>query len=420
MTRADSTRAGEEIRSLSRFRVAQRTGFHKILKKYKRWTKDRELEHRFKSEVTSSPASFFQLDLGYLLDQYIDVLGAIRAPLDDSGASSPFPEPNHRSVTSRLSRAIGEGSEVDFDAALTSIPLGSRGSRAVYWIHPDHIVEVEVLLLQHMRLHSSSNTRTTTPKDSSNATPLRRKSSATVDKYLGNEDDVGLIILDHPETFALKQNSSTIGSSEETPGALATKAEGSARWTSSDDVAVVFGLSSQQPSHASDQLSIAKLKRKQLQALLDAEDRLSAQANGNEEETTQENTSMIQKWLVEHNDPRPIAGICSKRTRFVGLHNTFSGGLWASLDRDIFMNSSVHKSLGSDDWFSEARTDSTAFPHAVLEIRREGSHSMGLIQHLDRSHLVRNPVRIDKRLLRNCNIALSHPTCFVSWSIMLT
>ncbi|PVH98927.1 hypothetical protein DM02DRAFT_729576 [Periconia macrospinosa] len=79
---ADMTKAGEEIRSLSRFQVAQRIGFHKILKTYKRWTKDTALERHFSDAVANNPDSFYQLDLGYLLDQYIDVLGPLRAPFD--------------------------------------------------------------------------------------------------------------------------------------------------------------------------------------------------------------------------------------------------------------------------------------------------------------------------------------------------
>ena len=66
-------RTGEEIRSLSRFQVAQRTGFTKILKKYRRWTKDKELGHVFKDEISSRPDSLFQLDLAYLLDNCIKV-----------------------------------------------------------------------------------------------------------------------------------------------------------------------------------------------------------------------------------------------------------------------------------------------------------------------------------------------------------
>ena len=82
------TRTGEEIRSLSRFQVVQRTGFTKILKKYKRWTKDRDFGQVFKEHIVSEPDSLFQLDLSYLLDQYIDVLGALRAIFDTNATST--------------------------------------------------------------------------------------------------------------------------------------------------------------------------------------------------------------------------------------------------------------------------------------------------------------------------------------------
>jgi SPX domain protein involved in polyphosphate accumulation len=49
----------------------------------------------------------------------------------------------------------------------------------------------------------------------------------------------------------------------------------------------------------------------------------------------------------------------------------------------------LYKDLADDDWTSAARGESPKqFPHAILEIRREGNQAMALIQTLDRSHLV--------------------------------
>ncbi|KAJ4357950.1 uncharacterized protein N0V89_002527 [Didymosphaeria variabile] len=306
---ADVNKAGEEIRALSRFQVAQRTGFRKILKKYKRWTKDAELERQFKSEVTSSPTSFYQLDLGYLLDQYIEVLGALRAPFDVAGASESPNGVKPSSPTVRISQTCQDGSELDFDVAFSLTPLGSRGSKATYWIHPDHIVEAEVLLLQHMRLITASSPPTT--RGSPEATSLRRKSSTTTDRFLGSEDGVGLLVLDHPESFAIKQNASSLGSGEETAGTLQVKAAGNARWTSSGDAALALDL-----EKSPEAFLTAKLERKHLPGFLEISTPLAelnlpnTQGKDSSQLTAdaETNVTAARQWLESHEGVRPIVG----------------------------------------------------------------------------------------------------------------
>lgn len=339
--------------------------------------------------MTSSPDSFYQLDLGYLLDQYIDVLGALRAPFDAPGVSNPSSGVKASSPVSRISQAAQDGTEVDVDLALSTTPLGPRGSKATYWVHPDHMVEVQVLLLQHMRL--LSGTCDPTRENSPEMTPHRRKSSATAEKYFGSEDCIGMLVLDHPESFAIKENASTVGFSEESPGNLQVKAAGNARWTSHDDAVVAVGL--EDPSD----ILTAKLKRKHLAAFLDLstppggwqdsvqDDRDDGEAGG----AAQGRIETTRKWLADHTGIIPIAGFCSKRTRFVGLHNSNNGGMWATFDRDILLSDSLHKSLNDEDWPVKARTGAATFPHGVLEVRCEGNHPSTLIQILDRSHLVR-------------------------------
>jgi hypothetical protein len=378
------SRAGEEIRALSRFQVAQRTGFRKILKKYKRWTKDLELERQFRSEVTSSPISFYQLDLGYLLDQYIEVLGALRAHFDAASTSESPNGVKSSSPTVRIARTCRDGSELDFDAALSLTPLGSRGSKATYWIHPDQIVEAEVLLLQHMRLIAASSPPAT--RGSPEAS-LRRTSSTITDRFLDSEDGVGLLVLDHPESFALKQNAASLGSGEDTAGTLQVKAAGNVRWTSSGDAALALNL-----EKSPEDLLTARLDRKHLPAFLDISvplAELNVQSSQQHDTThASANVAAARQWLEGHESVKPIVGICSKRSRFMGLHNNAAGGMWATLDRDVFMNTQLHKDLDTEDWMSAGRTGSISFPHAILEIRKEGAHGMALIQTLDRSHLV--------------------------------
>ncbi|KAF2004945.1 hypothetical protein P154DRAFT_425413 [Amniculicola lignicola CBS 123094] len=384
---ADVIKAGEEIRSLSRFRTVQRTGFVKILKKYRRWTRDAELEQRFKEDVSSDPDSFFELDLGYLLDQYIDVLGALRASVSGGPSNSPPEHGKSQSSADRIARASVEGSDLDFDVALSITPLGQRGGRAVYWVHVDNILEVSVLLLEHLRLRTDP-TSTVSTTSSPYATPQRRKSSITADKQLSNEGDCGLIVLDDPESYARKHNSTTIGFGEETTGAIPTRAIDHARWTSSGDAALVVGLQANRSSPDSDKVQIAKLERKCLASILNSstQEDIVPESSGTQKQA--DDSAGAQRWLAEHTNVKPVVGICSKRTRFIGLDNSPAGGLWATLDREIFMKESLYETLKSNDWLAAARDEAFTFPHAILEVRREGNQSASLMKILDNSHLV--------------------------------
>jgi hypothetical protein len=339
------------------------------------------------------------LDLTYLLDQYIGILGALRAvfdgdgarPIDSSGA-------NAQSAAARISKTIRKGDELDFDLALTTIPLGTHGNRATYWIHPDHFVEAQVLLLQQTRLYTSS-TKSSSRKQSAHATPERRTSSAAkTDRYLGNEDEVGLLVLDHAEAFAMKQNASTISSTEATKGNIVFKAAGNIHFVSSGEAAVVVCTNTKGQQQATSNIKTAKMRVKSLQGLLSEGADTSSKANGTN--PTQQHdvkpdgghhgdVAAVRQWIAEHQEAKPIVGVGSKRTRLIGLHNNSSGGIWATLDRDVYMKRSMSKDLRKDDWPSEARSDAIRFPHAILEVRREGPQATSLIQTLDRSHLVR-------------------------------
>jgi len=328
--------------------------------------------------------------LGYLLDQYIDVLDALRSAFDADGASTSNAEnANGQSSAARISRILEKGDDLDFDLALNTVPLGSKGNKATYWIHPDHIVEAQVLLLQHTRLYISKTRRNASIR----GTPIRRHSStANLDPYFGNEDTTGLVVLDHAEAFAFKQNASTIGATEELQGSIGIKAAGQVRCCATGEAAVVVcttETSSQGQSPGA--VKTAKMDRRRLSNFLDkSANEGSTKHTGNSNGSVDDDTSAVRQWLAEHQSTRPIAGVVSKRTRFTGLHNNSTGGIWATLDKDVYMKDSLYKDLADDDWTSTARAESAKrFPHAILEIRREGNQAMALIQTLDRSHLVR-------------------------------
>lgn len=332
--------------------------------------------------------------MGYLLDQYIDVLGALRAVFDGDGApSSGFETSNAQSAAAQIARVLREGDELDFDLAMTTIPLGANGTNATYWIHPDHIVEAQVLLLQQMRLYAASSKHSST-NQSGNATPARRKSSsANTERCFDKEDDVALLVLDHAEAFAFKQNASTIGSSEASKTII--RAAANVRCVLSGKAAVVVCTDAQcQQPQSTCMVKKAKIETRTLKDFLDtstAENgsyKLSTQQNDKPAKCNDTDIAEVRRWMVEHKEAKPIAGVGSKRTRFIGLHNNSAGGIWATLDRDIYMKDTLEKDLVYDDWPSAARSKAIQFPHAILEVRREGAQATALVQALDRSHLV--------------------------------
>jgi hypothetical protein len=260
-----------------------------------------------------------------------------------------------------------------------------------------------------MRLYISNARRNASAK----GTPDRRQSLATnIDPYLGNEDSVGLVVLDHAEAFAIKQNSGTIGSTEETQGNVGIKAAGQVRCCASGQTAVLVCTETDAQGQSPAAVKQAKMERKQLQSFLDT---ASNEDEMKRSRLAKDDAVAVRQWLAEHKSMKPIAGAITKRTRFTGLHNTSTSGIWAILDKEVCLKGSLHKDLEKDDWASAARSEATMFPHAILEVRREGSQAMSLIQTLDRNHLVRQLVLSVFHMLtfigRTCARLLSRSTC---------
>lgn len=347
------------------------------------------------------------------MDQFVDALDTLRSAFDVEGTSAA----NATSVTgqspaARISRSLERGDDVDFDLALDTVPLGSKGSKATYWIHPDHIVEAQVLLLQHMRLYINKARR----NSSSRPTPLRRHSStANMDPYVGSEDTTGLVVLDHPETFAFKQNAGTIGAAEEMQGSIGIKAAGQVRCCASSQAAVIVCDEGDAQHAPPSSVKTVKMERRYLKNFLD-----TSVTNDSIKHSCspRENVLTVRQWLAEHTSAKPIAGALLKRTRFTGLHNNSAGGTWATLDKDISLTDQLFEDLGSDDWTSAAKSESTQrFPHAILEIRREGNQATSLIQMLDRSHLVcQTPIFSSELPTNKCRLSVSEASL---WRHML-
>lgn len=412
-------RAGEDIQSLSRFVGAQRTAFQKLLKKYKKWTSSSALGVRFRAEVLDRPSSFSKRDFEPLLTQWTEVLAAVRAPFIDRGnwhsglrnpiegsqpdlsiqkkpLKGPTKQANQESAgdmssVSELHSAWEDGSNIDIDTALAVLPLGRGATRAVYWVHPDNIVQVHVLLLQYTRLHRSNSIVTPESPSSSKSSPRASFSNPSARPGSRTDDEVGVVVCDDLQRFSKIRSSETISTTEDCPGTVAEKAAASIRFSPCGEAVVVVDTDSGRLSHSANWNEKclpkkAKFKRKNVRQLFEPSsiDRL-AKDDGND-------SKRVFEWLTEHREVQPLVQLLSRRTRFVGLRNNKDGGVWATLDKDIFMKVCSFESLANGKGLttiSEGGTsDLETFPHAILEVRVEGDADSKLIDALNSSHLV--------------------------------
>ena len=418
------TRAGEDIQSLSRFVGAQRTAFQKLLKKYKKWTSSSELGIRFRNEVLERPSSFPKRDFEPLLAQWTEVLAAVRAPFSDGANWQPAPrhsegassqseasvqkkalnssahqanEPfaaNSNSI-SELHSTWDEGSNIDIDTALAIIPLGRGATKAIYWVHPDNIVQLHVLLLQYTRLHKSNDSISSPDSPSSSRSSPRVSFSNSSRKPTPRTDDeVGVIVCDDLQRFAKRRSSETISASEDIAGTAAEKAAASIRYAQSGEAVVVvdtsFEQSGQSPnSNERDSQRKVKLKCKAVRQFFET-------SNGNQSaKDSTKNSERVSQWLSEHREVQPLVQLQSRRTRFTGLRNNNTGGIWATLDKDVSMRTCSSESLANGNSLSAinegGKNGSDFFPYAILEVRLEGDADTDLVAALDSSHLVGHP-----------------------------
>ena len=404
---------------MSRFVGAQRTAFQKLLKKYKKWTGSSALGVRFRAEVLDRPISFSNRDFEPLLTQWTEVLAAVRAPFIDRGkwhsglrnaldgsqpdlpvSKKPLKSPTKQATqesagdtnsVSELHSAWEDGSNIDIDTALAVLPLGRGATRAVYWVHPDNIVQVHVLLLQYTRLQRSNSIVSPESPSSSKSSPRASFSNSSGRPASRTDDEVGVIVCDDLPRFSKIRSSETISITEDCPGTVAEKAAASIRFSPSGEAVVVVDTDSGRLGYSADWNEkclpkIAKFKRKNVRQLFEASsiDRF-AKDDGDD-------PKRVFEWLTQHREVQPLVQLLSRRTRFVGLRNSKDGGVWATLDKDISMKICSSESLASGKGLttiSEGGTiDSEAFPHAILEVRVEGDADSKLVEALNSSHLV--------------------------------
>ena len=282
-----------------------------------------------------------------------------------------------------------KGSHLQLDTALATTPLGRGACRAVYWIHPENVVQLQILLLQYTRIPNWHNS-TAPPGSLTNPRASPRSSiSGQVDGCANTAgQDFGLIVCDDLEQFALRQCREPIGDVETSSGSVAERAAVSIRYSPDKELFLAINNSSRGIEKTCQPIFLTtKIRRKSLRYLFNHSD--------DEEFAVADSREDLQKarlWLAEHPSVVPLAQIEYKRSHFIGIKNSKTAGIWATLDTEVHIRRCLrdsilqaHGSLLSTD---EEPSDSQQFPFAVLEVRMEGPDDSGLVAMLDTSHLV--------------------------------
>ena len=414
-------RAGEEIQSLSRFVGAQRLAFHKLLKKYRKWTGSADLGKRFRETVLNRPTSFSKRDFEGLLTQWTEVLASVRAPFEEASQANfgagearkgkldwqvndrsipvaPQDRSSHRpykakSSAARMHSTWETGSNIDADTAFAVLPLGNRARKAVYWVHPDDIVQIRVFLLQYTRVQKLNGLEHSAGKAPSSGSSSRGSIRSQGCKSLARPDEeIGLVLCDDLGRFAKQQNGETISDLEHRLGAVTEKAAATIRYAKNREAVIVVHTvpeSGDPCRHAMNDEGPRQitLERKLIPWLFSCSK--SEQSIG---ENSRKEIDKLSKWLEIHTEVQPLLQLSSRRTRLAGLKNCENSGIWATLDRDVMMRSCSREFLTSGKALAMTNENEEnkmiSFPYAVLEVRIEGDANTDLIAKLDSSHLV--------------------------------
>lgn len=364
----DVLKAGEEIKSLSRFIGTQRTAFRKLMKKYKKWTGSVQLEDRVRREVLDDPKSFTKYDLGPLLDEYSGTLHDIRALYEARLQQAASNKPNARnditgpasSTIARLQASLATESRTDFDTAFETAPLGNSGILASYFVHPENIVELHVLLLQHLRYLSNASSTLSNP-------PTTLSPPANGHKNMQDRhSDHFVLTADSPDRFIQEQSALTVDQREHHAGSTSQRTKLCARWNNEDDAIAAARVD---PS----QMSTYGLKSKHIDAFFDKSRPFLPRRESMK--GTESELSTVRDVLTGDEHVQSLYSMACNRSRFVGLANSQTNLVLATLDSNIsFERVNVKGSKSS-------------FPFAVLQLRQEGNVDSTLFSTLDNSHL---------------------------------
>lgn len=335
-----------ELRSLSRFIGAQRTGFRKLLKKYKKWSNSDLLSTTFLPKLEESSDSFVNLDLS---SKFVEL-----SLLYDILRDGEFTTSIHRDKGSFLADLPKE-SLTKFDSEMVT----SFTNTSKYWVHQDNFLELKVLLLQHLRLYGPDEDT----RDDRGGSE-REQQQRTFVIYL--DDKKFHSIQSGIEPGQIRWVETSHDDQEQGDNRVLCSPTGGLRYFSS------MTLDNQQTQDVID----GSIFQKPLQQDMDS------------------NSKRALGW-VQQRHAAPISKLSYRRTRFQSVekettdessspNNLEHPFIWAVLDNDI--------KITKDDFSSsEAAGDSVdPFPHAVLEIRWKGMNKPEWVRELEKAcHLVK-------------------------------
>jgi SPX domain protein involved in polyphosphate accumulation len=132
---------GYDVQSLSRFVNVQRTAFHKLLKKYRKWTGSACLQDRV-LVLIESPTAFHRLNFDRNVIEVSELLTAVRDGInslsDDTFATPQWQNSHngHACATNVPPQHDYASGRLDLDVAFGTSRI-TRGGRAVFWVHSE-------------------------------------------------------------------------------------------------------------------------------------------------------------------------------------------------------------------------------------------------------------------------------------------
>lgn len=163
---ADTQKAGGELRSLTRFVSAQRTGFQKLLKKYERWTKSDQLRLRFCQALKvhsvgsvlpgTEPLIHVYAIADRKLHSLLQTSATVRRPRRPRDFT-PALEVTH-DATAFWQTAIDNGATLDFESQTPESPEIEPVDQSlmVFSVSPHNLAELQLLLLTYFLDDSKS------------------------------------------------------------------------------------------------------------------------------------------------------------------------------------------------------------------------------------------------------------------------
>ena len=223
------SRLGDDIEKLSRFAKVNLLAIERILKKYKRWTRSCGLESRFRHNVLKGRESLKTRDFQPLFFRYAAVLDRSREPHPARVISPPPATPKQRvkrrsadsnhlvfSSPAAILHAASNQSASDFDGAFATSSLSASGTRAVYWIHQDNVLNLQILLLRYASSWKVKGSATDQQQatSSGNSRPCSASSLVSPSSSVFGGDRYTHIVCDSLPQFEKRQISQTIQGSD--------------------------------------------------------------------------------------------------------------------------------------------------------------------------------------------------------------